>query len=100
HPLHAADDLQQRREDPQVAGDWRLARKQHQNAVVHLHVTLVDLRVIGEHHASQLSVLLVDRLERPSELLGDEIKATQSLTLEPLESYPELAGSLVLRISV
>ena len=57
HPLDAADDVQQRRDDPQVTRDRRLAREQRQRALVYLQVAPVDPVVVGDDHRGQLDVL-------------------------------------------
>jgi hypothetical protein len=45
-------------DDPQVAGDRRLAGEQRQNLLVHLEVAAVDAVVVGDHHAGELDVLV------------------------------------------
>ena len=94
HPLHATDDVQQRRDDPQVAGDRRLPSEQRQHALVYLQVAPVDPIIIGDNHPGQLDVLVADGLERPVELLDHHLKTPERLALELLERFAELVAGL------
>ena len=78
HPLDAADDVQQRRDDPQVASDRRLPGEQRQHALVYLQVARIDPIIVGDDHPGQLDVLVADRLERPVELLNHHLKPLQA----------------------
>ena len=95
HPLHAANDVQQRGQDPQVAGHRRLACEQRQHALVHLEVASVDPVVVGHDHPGQLHVLIADRLQRAVERLGDEVQAAQSLLLEVPEGLTVRVADLL-----
>ena len=102
--------MQQRRDDPQIAGDRRLAGEQRQHPLVDLEVAAVDPVVVGDDHPGQLDVLVADRLERAVELLDHEVEAAERLRLELLErlrgiggespastaSYPNLPGDVAL----
>ena len=68
HPFDAADDVQQRRDGPQISRDRRLAREQPQRTVVYLHVAPVDPVVVGDDRGGQLNILEADRLERSVQL--------------------------------
>ena len=81
--------MQQRRQQPQVVGGRRLAREQRQHALMDLEVAPVDPVVVGDDHAGQLDVLVVDRLERAVELGDDQVEAAERLLLERLEVGPE-----------
>ena len=94
HPLDAADDVQQRRDDPQVAGDRRLPGDQRQHALMYLQVACIDPVVVGDDHPGQLDVLVADRLERPVELLDHYLQALERLALEFLERFAELVAGL------
>ena len=74
HPLDAPDDVQQRRDDPQIASDWRLPRQQRQRTRVDLQVALVDPVVVSNHRFGKLDVLEADRLERAVQLLRDHVQ--------------------------
>ena len=82
HPLDAADHVQQRRDDPQIARHRRLAREQRQDPLVDLEVAAVDPVVVGDDHPGELDVLVGDRLERAVELLDDEVEPVERLALE------------------
>ena len=97
HPLDAADHVQQRRDDPQIARHRRLARQQRQDALVHLQVAAVDPVIVGDDHPGQLDVLVGDRLERAVQLLDDEVEPIQRLRLERAQALVELMASLVHR---
>ena len=68
HPLDAADDVQQRGDDPQIAGHRRLPGEKREDALVDLEVAPVDPVVVGHDHADQLNMLVADRLEGAVEL--------------------------------
>ncbi len=71
------DHVQQRRHQPQVAGDRRLQRQQREDALVDLQVAAVDAVVVGDHHLRELDVLVLQRLEHAVELLDDQIEPAE-----------------------
>ena len=79
HALDVLDHVQQRRHEAQVAGHRRLEGEQRQDALVHLEVAAVDAVVVGDHHARQLDVLVLDGLERAVERLGHHVEAAERL---------------------
>ncbi len=85
HPLDAADDVQQRGDDAQIAGDRSLAGEQRENALVDLEVAAVDPVVVGDDHPGELDVLVADRLQRAVKLADDQVEAAERLSLELLE---------------
>ena len=62
-------DVQQRGDEPQVAGDRRLAREHRQDPLVDLEVAAVDAVVVGDDDLGQLDVLVLERLGDAVELL-------------------------------
>ena len=52
---------------------------------MHLEVAAVDDVVVGDHELGELGVLVLDRLDRPVELVGDEVEALERPRLEALE---------------
>ena len=64
NPLDVHDRVEQRRDEPQVAGDRALARQQAEDALVHVEVAAVDAVVALDHHHGQLGVALQDRFDR------------------------------------
>ena len=97
HPLDAADDVQQRGDDAQVARDRRLPCEQRQHALVYLQIAPVDPLVVGDDHPGQLDVVVADRLERPVELLDHHLETPERLALELLERFAELMAGLLHR---
>ena len=74
HALDVLDHVQQRRDEPQVAGDRRLQREQRQDALVDLEVAAVEAVVVGDDHRRQLDVLVLERLEHAVELVDDQVE--------------------------
>ena len=71
------DHVQQRRDEPQVAGDRRLQGEQREDPLVDLQVAPVDAVVVGDHHLRELDVLVLERLEHAVELLDDQVEAAE-----------------------
>jgi hypothetical protein len=92
--FHTAEDVQQRCDDPQVAGDRRLAREQRQHALVNLQVPPVDPVIIGDHHPGQLDIPVADRLERPVGLIDHHLETPERLALELLQRFVEPVAGL------
>ena len=88
-------DVQQRRDDPQVAGDGRLAGEQRQDPLVHLQVAAVDPVVVGDDHPGQLDVLVAHRLERPVELLDTMSSPPRVCSSSSFRILAELVASLL-----
>ncbi len=88
HALDVLDHVQQRRHEPQVAGDGRLQREQREDALVDLEVAPVDAVVVGDHHLRELDVLVLERLEHAVELLDDQVQAAERVLLERLAAAP------------
>ena len=97
HPLDAADDVQQRRDDPQISRDRRLAREQPHRTLVYLQVAPVDPVVVADDHCGQLEILEADRLERAVELLRGHVQTAKRVPLELLERFSELVACFLLR---
>ena len=76
------DDVQQRRDEPQVTRDRRLEREQRQDPLVDLEVAAVDAVVVGDHERRELDVLVLERLERAVELLDDQVEPAERARLE------------------
>ena len=76
--------MQQRRDEPQVAGHRRLQREQREDALVDLQVAPVDAIVVGDHHLRELDVLVRERLEDAIELFDDHVQAAERTVLELL----------------
>ena len=93
----AADDVQQRRDDPQVACDRRLACEQRQDALVYLHVAPVDPLILGDDDLGELDVVVADRLERAVQLLEHHPEALDRVALELPERFAELVAGLLHR---
>ena len=89
HPLDAHDHVQQRGDEPQVAGHRSLAGEQRQQALVDLEVAPVDAVVVGDHDRGQLDVLMGERLERAVELLEHDVDAAERALLELAELLVE-----------
>ena len=68
HALDVLDHVQQRGDEPQVAGHRRLQRQQRQDPLVDLQVAAVDAVVVGDDDRRELDVLVLERLERAVEL--------------------------------
>ena len=92
HPLDAADDVQQRRDDPQISRDRRLAREQPHRTLVYLKVAPVDPVVVGDDRCGQLDILEADRLERAVQLLPGHVQTAKRVLLELLERFSELVA--------
>ena len=89
--------MQQRRDDPQVTRDRRLACEQRQDALVHLPIAPVDPLILGDDHLGQLDVVLADRFERAVQLLEHHAEALDRLALELPERFAELMSGLLHR---
>ena len=87
--------MQQRRDDPQIAGDRRLAGQQRQDPLVDLQIATVDPVVVGDDHPGQLDVLVADRLQRAVELLEHQVHPAERLALELLQCFAELVTCLL-----
>ena len=90
HPLDVLDHVQQRRDDAQVAGHRRLEREQRQDPLVHLQIAAVDAVVVGDHHARELDVLVLDGLERAVERGRHEVEASERGSLQSRELFLEV----------
>ena len=84
--------MQERRDEPQVAGDGRLQGEQREDRLVDLHVAAVDAVVVGDHHLGELDVLVRERLERAVELLDDEVQPAERAVLELLQLLLEVGA--------
>jgi NADH dehydrogenase/NADH:ubiquinone oxidoreductase subunit G len=93
HPLDVLDHMQQRRDQPEVAGHWRLERQQRQNALMHLEVAAVDAVVVGDHNPRQLHVVIEHRLKRSVQGGNHEFEPAQRVALELLELFLEVGAS-------
>ena len=82
--------MQQRRHEPQVAGDRRLQREQRQHALMDLEVAAVDAVVVGDDDRRQLGVAVRERLERAVEDPDDHVEPAQRLLLEAQELLLEV----------
>ena len=92
--VDAADDVQQRRDDPQITRGRRLAREQPHRTLVYLQVAPVDPVVVGDDRCGQLKILEADRLKRAVQLLRGHVQTAKRLLLELLERFSELGGVL------
>ena len=82
--------MQQRGDDPQVAGHRRLEREQREDPLVDLQVAAVDPVVVGDDDRRELDVLVLERLERPVERDHDQVERAERLLLEPAELLLEV----------
>ena len=82
--------MQQRRDQPQVARDRRLAREQAQDPLVDLEVAAVDAVVVLDHHRGQLGVAVDDGLDRLVERLLARSAVESVSLLELVELLVEL----------
>ena len=82
HPLDAAGDVQQRRDDPQISRDRRLACEHREDALLNPQRALVDSFAVGDRDACQFDVLVDDRLHHSVERPDHQLEATESLMLE------------------
>ena len=98
HPLDVLDQVQQRGDEPQVAGHRRLQREQREDPLVDLQVAPVDAVVVGDHHLRQLDVLVGERLEHAVELLDDQVEAAERAGLELAQLGLEVRAALDVRI--
>ena len=96
HALHAADDMQQRGDEPQVAGDRRLRREQREHSLVDLEIATVDPIVVGEHKPDELHVLGPHRLQCALELHRHHVEPAHRLLFELPEGFRELVTWLKL----
>ena len=71
-------DVQQRRDEPQIAGDRRLQREQREDALVDLQVAAVDRSSSAMTICGELDVLVLERLHRAVELVDDQVKAAEA----------------------
>src|ERR671914_923663 len=93
HALHVLDDVEHGGHEPQVARHRRLQRQQRQHALVHLEVAAVDPVVVGDHHARQLDVLVLDCLQGPVQRGDDHVEAAEGLLLELGQLLLEMRAS-------
>ena len=109
HALDVLDDVQQRGDDPQVAGDGRLQREQREDPLVDLEVAAVDAVVVGDDDRRELDVLVLERLDhavdRPTTMSSAPSACSSSareLVVEVRRRWPlapwlaELPGDVVL----
>src|SRR5579875_2760193 len=89
HPLHAADDVQQRGDQPQLLGAGRRASEQLERPLVDLAVAAIEAVVVGDDDLRELDVLVVERLLSAVELRDDEVEASEDLGLEALQILAE-----------
>src|SRR4051794_18537602 len=94
HPLHALDHMEDRRHEPEIGRHRRLQRQERQEALVDLQVAAVEPVVVLDHHASELDVLVRDRLQGSFERLDHHVEPAECLALEPRELFPELCACL------
>jgi len=63
---------------------------------VDLQVATVDAVVVGDHHLSELDVLVLERLKHAIELLDDQIQPAQGVAFElvqlPLKMGPPVCA--------
>ena len=88
------DQVQQRRDQAQVARNRRLARQQGKDPLVDLEVAAVEAVVVEDHHRGELDVLVLERLEHAVELLEDHVDTAQRRFLEELELLLEVLAPL------
>ena len=88
------DQVQQRRDQPQVAGDRRLPRQQREDALVDLQVAPVEAVVVEDDDRGELDVLVLERLEHAVELLEDHVDPAQRRFLEPPQLLLEVLAAL------
>ncbi len=82
HALDRLDQVEQRGDQSQVSRHRGLRREQGQNRLVHFEVAAIDPVVVGNHHLRKLDVAVLDRLDRPTQRLDDEIDPAESTRLE------------------
>ena len=82
--------MQERGDDPQVAGHRRLEREQREDPLVDLQVAAVDPVVVLDDDRRELDVAVLERLERAVERRHDQVERAQRLRLEPAELLLEL----------
>ena len=94
-PLDAAGDVHQRGDEPQVAGDRRLTRKQCHNGLLDLKTAPFDPVPVSDGHSRQLDVLVYDRFQRSVECLAHHLEPADSLALELDQVFAELVAGLL-----
>ena len=94
HPLDVLDQVQQRGDEPQVAGDRSLQGEQRQDPLVHLEVAAVEAVVVVDDDRGQLDVLVLERLQRAVELLDDEVDAAEGGGLQLAQRLLEAMAAL------
>ena len=82
HALDVLDEVQQRRDQPQVARHRRLARQQREDALMDLEIAAVEAVVVHDDHRGELDVLVLERLEHAVELLEDHVDPAERGLLE------------------
>ena len=66
-----------------ATGDW--VASSVEQLLVHLEVAAVDAVVVGDHDLGELGVLVLDRLDRAAEGLGDHVEPPERALLERRE---------------
>ena len=94
-PLDAAGDVHQRGNEPQVAGDRRLTRKQRHDGLLDLKTAPFDPVPLSDGHSGQLDVLVYDRFQRSVECLAHHLEPVDSLALELDQVFAELVAGLL-----
>jgi hypothetical protein len=59
-----------------------------------LEVAAVDAVVVGDHHARQLDVLVLDALERAVKSAGHELEASERVLLQLRQLFVEIGAGL------
>ena len=77
--------MQQRQDEPEVAGDGRLAREQQLDLLLDPEVVAVDLVVEGDDFVGELEVALGERVQRPTQRAQDERSLLLQARLELVE---------------
>ena len=88
------DQVQQRRDQPQVAGNRRLPGEQREDALVDLEIAPVEAVVVEDHDRGELDVLVLERLEHAVELLDDHVDPAERGLLEPAQLLLEVLAPL------
>ena len=89
HALEVEVDVEDREDEPQIARDRRLARKQQLYALFDPNVALVDVVVERDHLVSELLVTLLERLDRAAQRAQHQLALLLQRRLEEVELFLE-----------